>query len=176
MNNSVTIHIHNTHVSVFRNRWFDETDDNDVFIATLILIHCVHFNLNKYKNRLLKPKDYNIRGIFLPTNLWKHELSDTLREQIVSQVHPRGLLPSTTKLRQGNVFTPVCHSVHGGGSGRHPIGQTPPPGRWPLQWTVRIILECILVIGYYWLRGRRWQWCVQDQSGISKEMCDSLYC
>ena len=24
------------------------------------------------------------------------------------------LLPPVTKLRQGNVFTPVCHSVHGG--------------------------------------------------------------
>ena len=39
------------------------------------------------------------------------------------------LLPPATKLRQGNVFTPVCHSVHGGGvchpPGRHPPGQTP---------------------------------------------------
>ena len=30
-----------------------------------------------------------------------------------------------TKLRQGNVFTPVCHSVHKGGF-CHPPGQTPP--------------------------------------------------
>ena len=46
-------------------------------------------------------------------------------------------LPPATKLRQGNVFTPVCHSVHRGGlphthththPGRHPPtpGQTPP--------------------------------------------------
>ena len=43
-------------------------------------------------------------------------------------------------------FTPVCDSVHGGGrgSGRHSARQTPPRRR-PLQWTVRIILECILV-------------------------------
>ena len=51
-------------------------------------------------------------------------------------------LPSATKLRQGNVFTPVCHSVHKGGSasvhagidplGRHPPGQTPPQADTPL--------------------------------------------
>ena len=29
--------------------------------------------------------------------------------------------------------------------GRHPHGQTPPPPRQPLQRTVRILLECILV-------------------------------
>ena len=34
------------------------------------------------------------------------------------------------KLQQGNVFTPVCHSVHRGGLGRHPPGQT--PGQTPL--------------------------------------------
>ena len=78
-------------------------------------------------------------------------------------------LPSATKLRQGNVFTPVCHSVHKGGSasmhagidplgrhppGRHPQGDTPlgrppradtPPSRRLLQRTVHILLECILV-------------------------------
>ena len=54
-------------------------------------------------------------------------------------------LSPTTKLRQGNVFTPVCHSVYRGGClpppvltppgrhplGRHPPGQTPSPGRHP---------------------------------------------
>ena len=48
------------------------------------------------------------------------------------------LLPSATKLWQGNVFTPVSHSVHGlshprpghNTLGRHPPGQTP-PGRHP---------------------------------------------
>ena len=80
-------------------------------------------------------------------------------------------LPSATKLRQGNVFTRVCHSVHGGclpqcmlgytPLGRHPPcrspgqtppGQTPSLGRHPLptsrrllHQTVRILLECILV-------------------------------
>ena len=61
------------------------------------------------------------------------------------------LLPPEKKLRQGNVFTPVCHSVHGGGClphplwpeadtllGRHPSGQTPPgqtpPGTPPPPW------------------------------------------
>ena len=64
------------------------------------------------------------------------------------------------KLRKGNVFKPVCHSVHSRGSihplprqtapGRHssPQADTPignPPPRRPLQRTVRILLECILV-------------------------------
>ena len=44
-----------------------------------------------------------------------------------------------TKLRKGNVFTPVCDSVHGGRVhplGRHPPGRHPqaytPPVRYPL--------------------------------------------
>ena len=60
----------------------------------------------------------------------------------------------------------VSHSVHGGGAthphllGRHPQGRHPPGRhtpradttpradalRWPLQWTVCILLECILVL------------------------------
>ena len=72
-------------------------------------------------------------------------------------------LPPATKLRQGNFFTPGCHSVHRGGvchthsSGirdRHPPGQTPPGQTHPLRsacWdtvhkrAVHILLECILV-------------------------------
>ena len=48
------------------------------------------------------------------------------------------LLPPATKLRQGNVFTPVCHSVHRGCLTDTP-GQTAPPpwqtalGRHPLD-------------------------------------------
>ena len=53
------------------------------------------------------------------------------------------LLPPATKLWQGNVFTPVCHSVHREGCvclwswggvcrllGRHSLGR-PPPGQTP---------------------------------------------
>ena len=56
----------------------------------------------------------------------------------------------------------VSHSVHGGGGHTPPpLGQTPPGRhtppradttpradalRWPLQWTVCILLECILVL------------------------------
>ena len=77
-----------------------------------------------------------------------------------------------TKLWKGNVFIPVCDSVHRGvevytPQADHPLGQTPsladfphsqiPPGRHtpsladtllgrhPLQRTVRILLECFLV-------------------------------
>ena len=70
---------------------------------------------------------------------------------------------SQTKLRKGNVFTPVCQSFCSQGGvcpsacwdthtppSRHPPGQRPlppgrhPPNRWLLLWTVRILLECIL--------------------------------
>ena len=51
-------------------------------------------------------------------------------------------LPPATKLRQGNVFTPVCHSVHRGGLPHtypwadKPPGQTPPslPGQCMLGY------------------------------------------
>ena len=82
----------------------------------------------------------------------------------------KGFLLSATQLRQGNVFTPVCHSVHGGGGclaeapppradtpgqtapwtnnplplGRHPLGRHNPPRDG--HYRVRILLECILVM------------------------------
>ena len=37
----------------------------------------------------------------------------------------------------------------GRGGGRHPPRQTPPPLRWLLQRTVRILLESILLVIYY---------------------------
>ena len=67
-------------------------------------------------------------------------------------------LPPATKLRQGNVFTPVCHSVHRGGLPHtypwadKPPGQKPPPSPGSACWdtvnkrAVRILLECNLVI------------------------------
>ena len=54
-------------------------------------------------------------------------------------------------LGQGNIFTPVCHSVHrGGGVGTPPGPGTPPSEQCMLGDTgnkraVRILLECILV-------------------------------
>ena len=58
-----------------------------------------------------------------------------------------------TKLRKGNVFKPVCQSVCSQGEGGLPqcmLGRQPPwadtpLGRHPLQRTVCILLECILV-------------------------------
>ena len=63
-------------------------------------------------------------------------------------------LPAATKLGQGNVFTGVCDSVHGGGvsasvhagmpppppqsrhpQSRHPLGQTPPWEQTPPEQT-----------------------------------------
>ena len=68
------------------------------------------------------------------------------------------------KLRQGNVFTPVCHSIHRGVCvSATPLGQTSPGQIPPMHagihtpplpsgcWdtvnkrAVRILLECILV-------------------------------
>ena len=47
-------------------------------------------------------------------------------------IYPIALLPPATKLRQGNVFTAVCHSVHGGGL-PYPPGQTHPRADTPVQ-------------------------------------------
>ena len=59
-------------------------------------------------------------------------------------------------LRQGNVFTPVCDSVHRGDTPPRadtPLDRPPPPTiRRPLQRTVRILLECILVFMFYNLK------------------------
>ena len=58
-------------------------------------------------------------------------------------------------LGQGNIFAPVCHSVHGGGSasvhaGITPREQTPPEqcmlGDTANKRALRILLECILVL------------------------------
>ena len=72
---------------------------------------------------------------------------------IVRNVNNLNFYRPQTKLRKGNVFTPVCVSVHGGvytPLGRHtPPWQTLPPPRGPPQWTVRILLECILVSHKY---------------------------
>ena len=62
-------------------------------------------------------------------------------------------LPSATKLRQGNVFTPVCHSVHRGvchtSSGQTPLGRHPllRSACWDTvnKQAVRILLECNFV-------------------------------
>ena len=78
-------------------------------------------------------------------------------------------LPSAKEVAEGNVFTPICHSVHRGacvvgvgacmvvgwgmcGRGHAWQGGTCVAGgrhawqeRWQLLWTVRILLECILV-------------------------------
>ena len=56
-------------------------------------------------------------------------------------------------MRKGNVFTGVCMSTGGRCTPPRqtppwpdtPSRQTTPLPRWPLQWTVRILLECILV-------------------------------
>ena len=89
----------------------------------------------------------------------------------VTFLAPCPLLPAATKLGQGNVFTGVCDSVHGGrgclpqcmlgcqtppeqtpppGPGTHPPRNRQPPPGSRRQHTVnerpvRILLECILV-------------------------------
>ena len=66
-----------------------------------------------------------------------------LRENGPSHIVPfdsKGLLPPATKLRQGNVFTPVCQSFCSQGGVCHtpPWSDTPwadiPLGRHPLPW------------------------------------------
>ena len=87
------------------------------------------------------------------------------------------ILTLLRSLRQGNVFTRVCHSVHKG-RGVYPstdwgkgvcekrvwtkggicvdrecaLAEPPPPStlpRWSLKRAVRTLLECILVLNFY---------------------------
>ena len=88
------------------------------------------------------------------------------------------LLPPATKLRQGYVFTGVCDSYHGAGErewweacmagghawqgacvagGGHGGGHTWQE-RWPLLVAVHILMECILVFFYNFVRFSRKQW------------------
>ena len=90
---------------------------------------------------------------------------------------------------QGNVFTAVCDSVHGGGSpaGRTPPTRKTPPGRENLpgqgepprhgppqqgeppprhtvnERPVRILLECILVTILFCIAQSQWIWHLQDK-------------
>ena len=62
------------------------------------------------------------------------------------------LLPPATKLREGNVFTPVCDSVHGRErSVQGGLYQGDPLPYGNVQ-ALRILLECILVLSICFLR------------------------
>ena len=115
------------------------------------------------------------KSVCIGTNIQQFMIfKDWLQEEVQNpKLDTKWLLLSVTKLWQGYVFTPVCHSVHTGGqcmlgythlpwadtSPQHTPspGQTPsPPSITPpclppmlLQWTVHILLECILVFLYF---------------------------
>ena len=61
------------------------------------------------------------------------------------------LLPPATKLRQGNVFTPVCHSLHRGGGGSLSGRPRTEPPRQRIPWTVtpRQSAPCTVKSGRY---------------------------
>ena len=67
--------------------------------------------------------------VFLFGIRWCKGLRHLDNSNYFRMIYPIALLPPATKLRQGNVFTAVCHSVHGG------VCHTPwadtPPGRHP---------------------------------------------
>ena len=90
-------------------------------------------------------------GFLRPNSLCLVERSLIVKRDLsfLCSVHVAGYRPQT-KLREGNVFTPVCHSVHRGGSlsGGYlsrgvSVRETPPYGN---ERAVRILLECILVV------------------------------
>ena len=100
--------------------------------------------------RFLMTFCFNKVSIFLPPPTKLYEGNITARKQ---------------SLGQGNVFTPVCHSVHRGGAfkGRgclHPgvsawgvsesgEGWADPPPEHCNKWAMCILLECILVSEAY---------------------------
>ena len=56
------------------------------------------------------------------------------RNELEFKLYPNQVFTARKRsLGQGNIFTPVCHSVHRGEYlGRYPLGRYPPPNRYPL--------------------------------------------
>ena len=86
---------------------------------------------------LVLAKRVNFESIVL---INRHELCPTGDTSLLvngKRFSNNGYLPSATKLRQGNIFTSVCHSVNRGVSNlsvcwdTHPLGQTSPPWQTP---------------------------------------------
>ena len=91
----------------------------------------------------------NITGAFRSSHSGKQIIDRKYNRKFLYECTSTHYRPQT-KLRKGNLFTSVCQEFcpQGEGevyipSGRHPPAD-PPQGR-PLQRTVRILLECILV-------------------------------
>ena len=88
-------------------------------------------------------------------------------------------------LGQGNIFTPVCHSVHSGGMRGYPGGHAwlPVGHAWlPLGWHAWLQGQCMVVWGCAWLqggmhgcRGRAWVGGVRGcQGGVRRIRRDTV--
>ena len=104
---------------------------------------------------LLPPFFIGIPSLFSSNNCSQQLSLNTFRVKLAHIESFCGRLWAFITVRNvveaSNVFTCVCHSVHRAGCRAPPPRQTPPgqtppapPGR-PLQRTVRILLECIIV-------------------------------
>ena len=98
-----------------------------------------------------------VKKIFINTNISTLHVTRHNADK-----HPCSFFRPQTKLWEGNVFTPVCHSIHRGIVPYPSLGSPPPPGgppplegTWdqtgsyilpPPRTTVRILLECSLVV------------------------------
>ena len=74
---------------------------------------------------LVSIKQYTKRRYLIPKGTVERRLQQNNRKSTIE------FLPAATKLGQGNVFTGVCDSVHGGGGGYLPqcmLGCQTPPG------------------------------------------------
>ena len=122
-------------------------------MVPIFLEYLVHLHLSKY---IYTSGGSRISRRWRPLERWRRQAIITARKR---------------SLGQGNIFTPVCHSVHGGGlpqcmMGYHPPTRHPPrpgtpPGPGPPRTrhppaqsmlgdtvnarAVRILLECNLV-------------------------------
>ena len=89
-------------------------------------------------------------GVFVCVCMFGGERGSSGYMWILITAHQRSL-------GQGNVFTSVCHSVHGGSISEGVLhwgvgGWADPPPHRILrdtvnEWAIRILLECILVSG-----------------------------
>ena len=76
---------------------------------------------------------------FVPGSVLLRNVADAIsRSRRMIMLLSRLLLPSATSLRQGNVFTSVCHSVHRGCLGGHPPRADTSLGRQPPGQTHRV--------------------------------------
>ena len=146
MNNFILILFEHSNIRTF-----------DPIINWLLIITChspfsesVNISLSLHHIQFSYNNIFTVRNSNCGKVMFLHlSVSHSVRREVSGQTPSRGRHPPLCR-QPSQVDTPL---------GRHPLGRTPlgrhPPGRHTpprllLQRTVRILLECILVLNYYY--------------------------